>query len=551
MTRRHVGTLFGAFRHDESGAIVIIVAVAMVFLLGLAAIVIDLGSLYDHDRRLQTVVDAAVLAGAQELIYTGRRDEAENETRQYALDNMADSTVDATEVVWEELTITDTYVYARLRERNVPYTFARALPLGKTSGSVWAEAKAEVKYITGIQEAFPLALNHMTPDEFRLSYLDPTITVSNNTNINDLLSDSNNVRTSYTIAGDNDDVFEGTPGSYLPTQPGLYPIILEALADGQRQGDPLYVGAWRVAPSDAAIRRVGLSGMSIQVEVDPTKIAEAPTATLDGVTITLSGGPEVYLGTFLSAPESSTKQGLELFDITLDYGNGGSAVSEVVMKYVDFDEDAPILSFMLQPSFYDGYSFLLDGGGPATLGARITTRKLVFGQEYVLKLGKEDDFFAGNWRLLDLYSNKSLSEELAEVYDSTWTLWPDHNPLVIGGQVNGQTGQHHDIKNWLEDRFEGWDPAFTLETLPTTPEEVIEGVPPGDPHLVTIAMVDWASIHGSDHYRIQAFARFYITSWDRTTSEIRGAFIEMSTASSTWQDKPPGPVYLKTAVLTY
>ena len=45
-----------------------LVAILLVVLLGVAALVIDLGGLYDRDRDLQTLADAGALAGVQELI---------------------------------------------------------------------------------------------------------------------------------------------------------------------------------------------------------------------------------------------------------------------------------------------------------------------------------------------------------------------------------------------------------------------------------------------------------------------------------------------------
>ena len=53
---------------EERGAIAVIVAIFMVALLVLAALVLDLGTGYDHDRELQSAADAAALAGAQQLI---------------------------------------------------------------------------------------------------------------------------------------------------------------------------------------------------------------------------------------------------------------------------------------------------------------------------------------------------------------------------------------------------------------------------------------------------------------------------------------------------
>jgi Flp pilus assembly protein TadG len=60
--------------NEESGAVAIIVALFLVVLLVLGALVVDLGSLYDHDRELQSAADAGALAGAQQIIVNSHPD---------------------------------------------------------------------------------------------------------------------------------------------------------------------------------------------------------------------------------------------------------------------------------------------------------------------------------------------------------------------------------------------------------------------------------------------------------------------------------------------
>jgi Flp pilus assembly protein TadG len=52
-------------RRDESGAVIVLVAVMMVGLIGLAALAIDVGNLAYAQRRLQAVTDLSALAGAE------------------------------------------------------------------------------------------------------------------------------------------------------------------------------------------------------------------------------------------------------------------------------------------------------------------------------------------------------------------------------------------------------------------------------------------------------------------------------------------------------
>ena len=52
---------------DESGQVIIIVALLIICLAGMVAMAVDVGSLYQERRHVQTTADSAALAGAQDL----------------------------------------------------------------------------------------------------------------------------------------------------------------------------------------------------------------------------------------------------------------------------------------------------------------------------------------------------------------------------------------------------------------------------------------------------------------------------------------------------
>src|SRR5581483_5221524 len=56
-----------SIRRDERGQSVVMAVVFMAALLGMSAAVLDLGSWFRADRRVQATADAAALAGAQAL----------------------------------------------------------------------------------------------------------------------------------------------------------------------------------------------------------------------------------------------------------------------------------------------------------------------------------------------------------------------------------------------------------------------------------------------------------------------------------------------------
>lgn len=60
----YVGTALGRLKRDESGAAAVLFAMALPALVGLSAMIVDLGSLYLAERRLQNLADAAAAAAA-------------------------------------------------------------------------------------------------------------------------------------------------------------------------------------------------------------------------------------------------------------------------------------------------------------------------------------------------------------------------------------------------------------------------------------------------------------------------------------------------------
>ncbi len=57
--------------NDESGATIVIFALSITMIIGIAGLVVDGGSFWSQERNLATVSDAAALAGAEEYIATG------------------------------------------------------------------------------------------------------------------------------------------------------------------------------------------------------------------------------------------------------------------------------------------------------------------------------------------------------------------------------------------------------------------------------------------------------------------------------------------------
>jgi len=119
---------------DEDGAVIVIVALALVILLGCMALVVDAGVMYVNRSNMQNVADAAALAGAQDL---PDKDAAKEKAIEYGALNG---------VVIDEDNVNPYYDDDKIEvtcSKNVPFYFARAL--GFENADVSARAVAQQK----------------------------------------------------------------------------------------------------------------------------------------------------------------------------------------------------------------------------------------------------------------------------------------------------------------------------------------------------------------------------------------------------------------------
>lgn len=120
----------------ERGAVLIIVAVGMIGVLGMAALAVDLGNAWSNDRRLNTSSDAAALAGAVEILDGGTAEEAVEACEDYLERNHPQATgtcmVDVEEGV------------VRI-EATAPVEYAFAPVLGIDDGEVASVSEATIQ----------------------------------------------------------------------------------------------------------------------------------------------------------------------------------------------------------------------------------------------------------------------------------------------------------------------------------------------------------------------------------------------------------------------
>lgn len=136
--------LFKKLIRDENGQSLVLVALLLVVLMGIIALVIDLGLMQSAKAKMQNAADAAALAGAQDLPNIAKAiNTAENFAR---LNGVSDGNITATTPYKD-----DPAMIKVVCTKNVPYSFARILEF--TSVNVSAQAVAYKTSWTG--EALP------------------------------------------------------------------------------------------------------------------------------------------------------------------------------------------------------------------------------------------------------------------------------------------------------------------------------------------------------------------------------------------------------------
>ena len=141
-------TTFLARIRSEAGQAYFFVVFILTLLLGISAMVVDVGSWYRADRHLQTAADAAALAGAQELPL--KPSFAQSVALQYAQLNYAGST--------PTVTLPNPATIHVKAEADTPGIFAPVLNSAFKIVTVHADAEAQVSAPEQLKNAAPIAV---------------------------------------------------------------------------------------------------------------------------------------------------------------------------------------------------------------------------------------------------------------------------------------------------------------------------------------------------------------------------------------------------------
>lgn len=145
----------------EKGAVTVLMAAAMVALVGIMALVTDAGFLFLNRTKMSNALDCAVLAGVQEL------PEGPDKAIQTALSYAQNNGLASDEVIFD-LNL-ENYVLTGQATRNVDLFFARVL--GFSDADVFAQSKARITTISEVEGIAPfgvLAQNYTYGEEIIL-----------------------------------------------------------------------------------------------------------------------------------------------------------------------------------------------------------------------------------------------------------------------------------------------------------------------------------------------------------------------------------------------
>ena len=123
---------------NSEGQVAVIVALLIISFVGMTALVVDMGSLYEDRRSLQSVADAAALAGAQELPLSSSK--ATQAAIDYISKNRAD--IDSINIEIGSTLATNDTIKVTVNNPDSPISFGRIY--GPNSANVEATATAMV-----------------------------------------------------------------------------------------------------------------------------------------------------------------------------------------------------------------------------------------------------------------------------------------------------------------------------------------------------------------------------------------------------------------------
>lgn len=570
-------------RPGQSGGVLVLVAISLTVLLGIAALAIDTGNFRAHRRQLQSAADAGALAGAAQLIANpgaacgagGRADYYERRnsdlTDSHNLIKNANLDTSYCEIV-------NNSVRVKPVENGVPYVFGKVL--GFLNTDIEARARARIVYLTTARGMMPIGVEDLRPQTVQV-----------------IRDDTGGVVASLTSGcGSSPEGFlyycgggtvNNLPAGGVPVHVRVTDVtgtVIDFANDGS--GNPIGVG-W-IGTED--VPKSGATSCACTVKevyvtqgiADPSLYYPfATTARSFGVNVhltnvpnnaqvrvQLNGGPgqgaqasltsgtnaDGQWSTGASAFSTATSEGPENVTVTVKQGNT-TYTSHTVQRIYPHDQSTLLYSYTQSGAAFGGrfVSSSLAAGAPGrTVSFQTAFVTLVKGREIVLKLGGGNAASPGNFGALDLDTNTSWGQYQCYATNGIPNFADElqHGactPYSIGQQVQTQTGNQ-------TGQIDGGNGGLTkrIGNSPNHWTTTANPPPAGDPRWVNVILVGPLSIealNGNSTTPVVGFGNFYITAYSRDAGsglkngEVRGIFwdrVNPSGAYSTSCTDPSG-----------
>ena len=541
----------------QDGAVLLLVALSLTVLLGMAALVADLGQFRAHRRQLQTAADAGALAGALQLppFSDGSNSCARANTIERQNSNLTDgkNMVVNGNLSTSYCEIIGSSVRVKPVESSVPYIFGRVL--GFASTTIDARARARVVYLTrstgllpfGVEDLrpksvtaivdktgqrIPLALcGSQTPEGFPywcngggnaitgLPAGGSTVSLEVVDNTNKVIDWSN---LGY-VGSDQAPTAGATATACTAGQPCVKDVVLSPLTD------PYLYYTSTSAPKTFDVL-AHTSNVASNANVSFTFNGKTNSAVLQSCTGTDCTWHLPSNKLFTSATtEAGTGQ-----NVTVTIGSGKSALKTVAPAQHQYArDDGDIVQQWVQDRHY------IDPSLPANSPQRFVTFNVAFtvlvkGREITLKLGGGGaQGNSGNYGGLDLdttngsgacHGDTSGTPNAAEEVQ-----YGACTPYSIGDPVNTQTGNFAgQVNNGLTARIGNSPDNWTTTANPP---------PPGDPRwmsLILVPPITFSNCNGNCTTQVVGFGSFYITEY----SGQQGSTLKQGEVKGIFWDRP-------------
>lgn len=573
---------------DESGAVLILVALMMVVFLGLVALVVDGGDLFTQQRDLQTAADSGALAGALALAHG---EDWSEKASNFLEGNRAANPNFSADSVWlsvkqidgPKITGPDGIerggVRVTLHEKGVRLFFAPFLDeVWKDGGEVGASAAAGIKALISVNDIFPIMGKYYI-ERLRVR-LRPVGT-----------EPSQGDPKYYLTEGAADEGYATWGKDFTAPPTGVYWVTLEAV-DDEENVYARWADIGRLDVRDPAsttpyvydlTRPLHSNTVTVRIaardDVSVSRVtSSAGNVTLASLPVELEPGWNLWTATITPSPDfreppyGNSTNSYEAVRVSfrtrsLPPGPPNHTDYNDVARFPDFhkedgDFDVPVIAFSMPTTIL-----------PLTpLSAEATATAFEFGQPFQLKVKSNiNDTQGGTRNSANVWDGVGLVDEIVDGFSPDRNDWePVNSPLQIGNKLAYESGSTVGQING------GWSQRYLLSGFDNSDrlgpgdfdEETVPDIAPNDPNFIIVPLVYYRNLDDSltyhdsrlgeitltgGEYRIAMFAGLYVTTdpSDTNNATIDGYFIRsLAQGESVDVDPDEEGLYIQTVVLT-